>query len=151
MRPFLTVLTLPFLGALVLAQTAPAPTTLSATFSVPRSATAAEGVAVEITVKNAGAADQVVSFGRSSAQNCAFAPHVRVLKVGTREVVYPSGEPRICTQELRGETVPAGGEAKFTRTLDLAPGEYMIEGWAKGFAGDAQVFLPGEPGRVSVK
>lgn len=141
----------PFLGLLALAQSASAPSGLTAGFRVPRTVAANTPVALEVTVRNTADADRTLSLGRSNAQGCAFAPHVRVLKVGTREVVYPTSELRLCTQELRDQVVPAGGEAKLTRELDLPPGEYMVEGWVKGFADGAPVFLPGEPARLTVK
>ncbi|AFZ66008.1 hypothetical protein Deipe_0408 [Deinococcus peraridilitoris DSM 19664] len=135
----------------VLAQGAQSATALSAQSAAPRTASAAQGVNVSLTLRNSSTMVQTVSFGRSSAQECATAPHVRVLRVGSREVVYPAGEPRFCTQELRSESVPAQGSVTLSRTLNLPAGEYMIEVWAKGFLNDEMVFIPADPLRVSVK
>ncbi|PYE55841.1 hypothetical protein [Deinococcus yavapaiensis] len=107
-------------------------------------------VNVSATVRNTTSTSQTLSLGRNNFQECAFAPHVRVLRVGTRDVVYPRAEPRICTQELRAETLAANGEFKFERDLNLEPGEYVVEVWVKGFANDAPVFLSGQPVRVNV-
>ncbi|AWN23446.1 hypothetical protein DKM44_09590 [Deinococcus irradiatisoli] len=106
-----------------------------------------------LTLKNAQAKALSFSAGRDSDQNCAAAPSVRVLQVGTRAVVYPTGEKRICTQEMKIVTAPAGGSATFERTLNLPAGEYMIEGWFQGFAGDAQqrVKVGAQPIRITVK
>lgn len=134
-----------------LAQTTPS--ALTATASAPRTATATQGVEVRITLRNGSGNPQTIQFGHNSAQECALAPHVRVLRVGTREVVYPAAnaEPRFCTQELRGETVPANGETALSRTLRLPAGEFMVEVWAKGFLNDEQVFVPAQPVRVTVQ
>ena len=132
----------------------PAPIMLDqvgATLSAPRNVSGE--FALSLTLTNNQAAALGFSAGRDSDQNCAAAPLVRVLQVGTRAVIYPTGEKRICTQEQQIQTAPAGGRAVFTRTLTLPAGEYMIEGWFQGFAGKAgqQVKVSAQPVRVSVK
>lgn len=146
------LLTLPLLaGAQELLPVTPMPGGVSATLAAPR--TVLGPVNLTLTLKSARPVPVSFSLGRDNSQNCAFAPSVRVLRVGTREVVYPPpGEgPRLCTQELLSKAAPARGSAVFTRALDLAPGEYMIEGWFTGLADDQRVKLPAQPVRVSVR
>lgn len=90
---------------------------------------------------------------RDNRQDCAFAPMIRVIQVGTREVVYPSGggKVKLCAQDMSTETLKAGGTLRYTRTVELPAGEYMIEGWFQGFAGDLPVKIPAQPVRVTVK
>lgn len=137
------------LGAGASAQSTPANTS-GLTISSTAVSAAGGTVNVSATVRNTTAASQTLSLGRNNFQECAFAPHVRVLRVGSREVVYPRAEPRICTQELRSETIAANGEFTFERDLNLEPGEYVVEVWVRGFANDAPVFLSGQPVRVNV-
>ncbi|GAA4021961.1 hypothetical protein GCM10022631_40300 [Deinococcus rubellus] len=132
----------------------PAPVILDkvgATLSAPR--TVSGEFTLSLSLKNDQAAALDFSAGRDSEQNCAAAPSLRVLQVGTRAVIYPTGEKRICTQEQQIQTAPAGGSATFTRTLTLPAGEYMVEGWFQGFAGKAgqQVKVSAQPVRISVK
>lgn len=124
---------------------------VSADLNAPR--TVSGEFTLSLTLKNDQATALSFSAGRDSDQNCAAAPLVRVLQVGTRAVIYPSGQKRICTQEQQVQTAPAGGSATFTRTLTLPAGEYMIEGWFQGFAGKAgqQVKVSAQPVRISVK
>ncbi len=124
---------------------------VTATLSAPR--TVSGEFTLSLTLNNAQAQALSFSAGRDSDQNCAAAPSVRVLQVGTRAVVYPTGQKRICTQEMKVLTAPAGGSATFERTLSLPAGEYMIEGWFQGFAGsDGQrVKVSAQPIRISVK
>lgn len=124
---------------------------VSASLSAPR--TVSGEFTLSLTLTNNQAAALGFSAGRDSDQNCAAAPTVRVLQVGTRAVIYPTGEKRICTQEQQLQTAPAGGSATFTRALTLPAGEYMIEGWFQGFAGTAgqQVKVSAQPVRISVK
>lgn len=140
----------------VLAQQPPAsspgaPGGVGATLAAPRSVGGT--VPLTLTLKSSRTAPLPLSLGRDNDQNCAFAPTVRVLRVGTREVVYPvpGAEPRICTQELLTRTLPARGSVVFTRDLDLPAGEYMIEGWFAGFADDERVKIPAQPVRVTVR
>lgn len=129
----------------------PAPDGVTATLAAPRRV--AGTLPLTLTLKSVRPVPVRLDVGRDNDQNCAFAPTVRVLRVGTREVVYPApGEgPRICTQELLSKAVPARGSAVFTRDLDLAPGEYMIEGWFAGFADEERVKIPAQPVRVTVR
>jgi len=132
----------------------PAPIMLDkvgATLSAPRNVSGEFTLRLNLTNNQAAALD--FSAGRDNEQNCAAAPLVRVLQVGTRAVIYPTGEKRICTQEQQIQTAPAGGSATFTRTLILPAGEYMIEGWFQGFAGKAGqlVKVSAQPVRISVK
>ena len=109
---------------------------------------------LNLTLLNGQAKALAFSAGRDSAQNCAAAPLLRVLRVGTREVVYPvAGEKRICTQELIIKTALLGGSTVFSRTLKLAPGDYVVESWFQGFAGPMQsrVRLSAPPLRVSIR
>lgn len=126
------------------------PKGVAATLRAPRSVTGA--LPVTLTLSSELATPLTLGAGRDNRQHCAFAPSVRVLRVGTREVVYPaSGAARLCTQELLTKTLPAGGRAEFTRDLDLPPGEYMVEGWFSGFADDVRVKVPAQPVRVTVR
>lgn len=90
---------------------------------------------------------------RDNRQDCVFAPSVRVVKVGTREVAYPngSGNVKLCAQDMKVASLPAGGSTHFTRTLDLPTGEYMIEGWFLGSADGTRVKIDAAPIRVTVK
>lgn len=128
-----------------------APENVAATLAAPRSVTGP--VALTLTLKSSRAAPLPLSLGRDNDQNCALAPTVRVLRVGTREVVYPlpGAEPRLCSQELQGKILPARGSVTFGRNLDLPAGEYLIEGWFAGFAEGARVKIPARPVRVTVR
>lgn len=135
------------------AQTRPSPPTvpgLSATLSAPRSVSGE--VPLTLTLQSSRGA-VTLGVGRDNEQNCATAPRVRVLRVGTREVVYPApgAEPRLCAQDLETRSLPAGGRTVFTRRLALPAGEYMIEGWLTGFVADAAGKVPAAPVRVTVK
>ncbi len=90
---------------------------------------------------------------RDSGQDCALAPLVRVLKVGTREVVYPpaAASPHLCAQDIRTDQLPTRGRLNYARTLPLAPGDYMLEGWWLGTADGVRVKVPAQPVRISVK
>ena len=117
-------------------------------------------VATEILDQLEGAPDLIVlpvgggglAAGVSGVLSAA-APQVRVLEVGTRAVVYPvpGASPRICAQDLETKTAPANGNVTFTRELELAPGEYMVESWLTGFANDLLVKVPAAPVRITVK
>ncbi|WP_019584835.1 hypothetical protein [Deinococcus apachensis] len=132
--------------------TTPAPLSgVTATLAAPRNVTGS--IPLTLTLKSSLAGPITFGVGRDNDQNCAFAPTVRVLRVGTREVVYPApgAEPRICTQELMTKTAPANGNVVFTRDLDLPAGDYIIEGWFGGFADDTRVKVPAQPVRVTVQ
>ncbi|MBB5233092.1 hypothetical protein [Deinococcus budaensis] len=130
---------------------AAAPAGVGASLAAPRRVTGP--VPLTLTLKSSRAAPLPLSLGRDNDQNCAFAPTVRVLRVGTREVVFPvpGAEPRLCSQELQAKTLPARGRVAFTRPLDLPAGEYLIEGWFAGLADGARVKIPARPVRVTVR
>ncbi len=119
----------------------------SAELSAPRSVSGE--LPLTLTVYNVGGKDLFLAAPRDSRQNCAAAPLVRVLEVGTRRVVYPApdAEPLLCAQDLDIRTVAAGGSVVYTRTLNLPAGEYMVEGWHTG--GGQKV--PAQPVRVTVR
>ncbi|GAA5511739.1 hypothetical protein Dcar01_00452 [Deinococcus carri] len=138
----------------VAAEPTPAPARpegVTATLTAPRRVTGR--VPLTLTLKSSRAVPVTFGVTHDNDQNCAFAPTVRVLRVGTREVVYPvpGASPRICTQELMSRTVPARGSTTFTRELDLPAGEYMVEGWFAGFGNKLQVKVPAQPVRVTVQ
>lgn len=122
-----------------------------AALSAPRSA--AGPLNLTLTLRSGRSAPVALSVPRDNDQNCVTAPTVRVLRVGTREVVYPplGAEPRLCAQDLRSDTLGAGETLTYTRTLDLPAGEYMVEGWLTGFADDLRVKVPAQPLRVTVR
>ncbi|RJF71609.1 hypothetical protein D3875_08505 [Deinococcus cavernae] len=130
------------------------PSTLSgvnATLSAPL---ALKGKAtLVLTLKSTLKNDLALAANRDNRQNCAFAPSIRVLKFGTREVVYPdgSGNAMLCAQDMKTDTLKAGGSLRYTRTLELSAGEYMIEGWYQGLAGDNRVKIGAQPVKVTVK
>ena len=127
------------------------PGDLTATLSAPRTVTGR--LPLTLILKSSRAAAVKMQIGRDNEQNCAAAPTVRVLRVGTREVVYPEPgkAPSLCAQDLRTDTLAARGQATYTRELSLAPGEYMVEGWLSGLANDVRVKVPAQPVRVTVK
>lgn len=127
------------------------PSDLTATLSAPRTVTGR--LPLTLSLKSSRAASVKVQVARDNEQNCATAPTVRVLRVGTREVVYPEPgkSPSLCAQDLRTDTLAARGQATYTRELNLAPGEYMVEGWLSGFAQGVRVKVPAQPVRVTVK
>lgn len=96
-----------------------------------------------------------IMFGvrRDNAQNCAFAPLVRVVQVGTQQVVYPAAgsQKRLCTQEIVTKSTASTGMVSFSRDLPLPPGEYMVESWLTGLANGQLVKVAALPVRVSVK
>lgn len=124
---------------------------VTASLSAPRQVSGP--VPLILTLRSSRAAPLALAAARDNDQNCAAAPTVRVLRVGTREVVYPAPEasPLLCTQELLNRSVPAGGSVTFTRDLALPAGEYMIEGWFAGFADNLRVKVPAQPVRVTVR
>lgn len=124
---------------------------VSAVLSVPRTVTGK--VPLTLTLKSNRTAAVKLEVPRDNEQNCATAPTVRVLRVGSREVVYPPAgqSPRLCAQDLRSDTLGAGKQVGYLRDLDLPAGEYMIEGWLTGFADGLRVKVPAQPVRVTVK
>lgn len=142
--------------AMPTAPSVPAPAAVAlpdvqANLFVPRTVTGKVGLT--FTVRSSRAAPITFSVRRDNDQNCTTAPQVRVLEVGTRAVVYPppGAAPRICAQDLETKTAPAKGNVTFTRELELAPGEYMVESWLTGFANDLLVKVPAAPMRITVK
>lgn len=109
-------------------------------------------VQLTLTLRTQGSSGQLQTARR---QDCAFAPQVRVLEVGTRRVVYPDArrEPLICTQELRTDRLSSGveGAVVFERSIRLPAGEYVVESWYQGFYNDAEVRVPALPTRVTVR
>lgn len=105
------------------------------------------------TLKSTLNNDLTLMTNRDNRQNCAFAPSLRVLKVGTREVVYPdgSGNAMLCAQDMKTDTLKAGSSVRYTRTVTLPAGEYMVEGWYLSLAGEQRVKVAAQPIRVTVK
>lgn len=124
---------------------------VQANLFVPRTVTGK--VNLTFTIRSSRATPITFGVRRDNDQNCATAPQVRVLQVGTRAVVYPvpGAAPRLCAQDLETKTAPARGNVTFTRELDLAPGEYMVESWLTGFADNLLVKVPAAPVRITVK
>lgn len=103
-----------------------------------RVAPAEGGVRVSLAVTGSGQ----VYLPRNPRQNCATAPHVRILEVGTRRVVYPVNVTpgALCTQDVQvlapgqGDLgTPLDPEASGTvwveRVIALPPGHYIVESW----------------------
>ena len=89
-------------------------------------------VLVRLTLSNTSGADVALTLPRAGRQSCATAPHVRVLRATTREVVYPRGDEAaavLCLADTPTYRVPAGGAVVFDRSLDLAPGRYVVEAY----------------------
>jgi len=124
---------------------------VSATLSAPR--TVKGKLPLTLTVKSSRAAAFKLDVPRDNEQNCVTAPTVRVLRVGSRDVVYPiaGASPRLCAQDLRSDAVAARGQVSYTRDLDLPAGDYMVEGWLTGFADGLRVKIPAKPVRVTVR
>ena len=133
------------------AQTVAVPADLTARTSVTRYTSSP--VKLTMTVANQTGREQELSAPRDNRQDCAAGPLVRVLEVGTRNVVYPpagNGNAMLCAQDLFVKTVAAGGSVRLERTLNLPAGDYMIESWFSGNAADGKVRLAAEPVRVTV-
>ena len=124
---------------------------VTATLAAPRTANGSVSLTLRLT--STRTAPVALGAARDNDQNCAVAPSVRVLRVGTREIVYPvpGAAPSICTQEIVGRSIVARGNTVFTRTLSLPAGEYMIEGWFAGLSEDVRVKVPASPVRVTVR
>lgn len=98
------------------------------------------GIEVTFDVMNSGTT-RLLTLPRASSQNCEPFLHVRVLRAGTRELVYPTREASLCAQDMVTLTVPAAEvsrsaalpapapELKLSRRLNLAPGRYVVEAW----------------------
>ncbi|GHF31006.1 hypothetical protein HNQ07_000646 [Deinococcus metalli] len=128
----------------------PSPAGTTATLDAPRMARSP--LTLSMTVQRPGGPVLVVAVRRDNAQNCAFAPLLRVVEVGTRRVVYPvAGRQRLCTQEIVTKSTAATGRLSFSREVTLPPGEYVIEAWLPGVVEGALVRVPAAPVRVSVK
>lgn len=123
---------------------------LSATLFVPRTVTGA--LTLTFTVRSTRLSPVVFGVRRDNDQNCAFAPLMRVIEVGTQRVVYPvTGQQRLCTQEIVTKSTAVSGNVSFTRTLTLPAGEYMLESWLSARVDNAAVRVPARPVRVTVK
>lgn len=134
-------------------QAAPAatPQHLTAALQLPRTVQAGE-FSVGLTLNNAGTNTVTLTASRDSDQNCAFAPLLRVLKVGSREVVYPTcGSPRICTQDALNTPLAAAKSTLLERKLTLPAGEYMVEGWFGGGVDGQSAKVGAVPVRLSVQ
>lgn len=95
-----------------------------------------------------------IQMARDNDQDCTFGPSLRILEVGTRKIVYPQkGEPMMCPQDMKTETIKPTSKITIDRSLDtiLPVGDYMIESWVKGFVNGKEVKLRAQPKRVSVK
>ncbi|WP_295823484.1 hypothetical protein [uncultured Deinococcus sp.] len=123
---------------------------VTATLFVPRTVTGA--LKLTFTVRSTRPAPVVFGVRRDNDQNCAFAPLLRVVEVGTQRVVYPvAGQQRLCTQEVVTKSTAVSGNVSFSRTLTLPGGEYMLESWLSARVGGAAVRVPARPVRVTVK
>ncbi|MFC4424862.1 hypothetical protein [Deinococcus navajonensis] len=107
----------------------------SAVLSVPPHLRAGP-VPVSVNVMNHTGQDVTLSLPRDSRQFCAAAPHIRILRVGTREVVYPLAyTDRMCTMDMVSTVLKAGTVVPFTRSVTLPKGHYLIEAWIPGVNG----------------
>jgi hypothetical protein len=89
-------------------------------------------VLLRLTLSNASPEAVDLTLSRAGRQSCTTAPHVRVLRAGTREVVYPRGDEAAVVLCLAGTPTyraPAGGQVTFDRTLDLSAGRYVVEAY----------------------
>lgn len=126
------------------------PVTLKAVLDVPRSAYGE--LNVKLTLSNLGPNSAMLVASRDSRQDCAFGPLLRVLKVGTREVVYPTQDsPRICTQDALNTDLGKDKSLTLTHKLRLEPGEYMLEGWFQGGVNGVARQVAAEPVRLTVR
>ena len=132
---------------------APAPTALpgaAANLFVPRTVTGP--LKLTFTIRNIGTRALVFGARRDNAQNCAVAPLLRVVRVGTGEVVYPvPGAKRLCTQDFIVKSAAVKSNVSYSRSLDLPAGEYMLESWFAGLANGVPVKVPAPAIRVTVK
>lgn len=97
--------------------------------------------------------EYAIEVRRHNQQSCAFGPLLRVLRVGTREVVYPTndGEKLVCAQDIRSDTLTTTNALLYNRDLHLETGEYMIEGWLNVLIDGTPVKIPVKPVRLSVR
>lgn len=137
------------------AKPAPAPAAVpladvAAHLFVPRTVTGP--LNLTFTIRNTGTRTLIFGARRDNAQNCAVAPLLRVVRVGSQAVVYPvPGEKRLCAQDFITKSAPAKGNVSFARELALPAGEYMLESWYLGLANGVLVKVPAPPQRVTVK
>ena len=124
---------------------------LSAKTSVARSVIGA--VEVVFVVQNKGSLGLNLSLSRNNMQDCTFGPSLRVLRVGTREVMYPQpgASPKLCPQDMSTATVLSGSNINYSRKLNLGAGEYMIESWIIGLKDGQTVKVVAAPLRMTVK
>lgn len=68
-------------------------------------------------------------WSRDPQQDCTPSLRVRVLKAGSRDVVYPNAteQQSFCTADVREQVIAPGKVHQEARTLVLAPGRYAIE------------------------
>lgn len=94
---------------------------------------AAGTVVTRLTLQNVGPTNVTLTASRHSGQNCAYAPLLRVLKVGSRQVVYPTDEPpHLCTQEALNTTLKPQQSLTLEHNIKLPTGDYLLEGWFSG-------------------
>lgn len=130
MKPFLLLLALSGVAA-ALSPVSP----YSAALDVPPGVQAGP-VPITVTFTNRAEADVTLSLPRDARQSCVAAPHVRILRVGTREVVYPPAvTDRMCTMDMVQTVVGAGASVPLSRAVTLPKGQYLIEAWVPGVRG----------------
>lgn len=97
---------------------------------------------------------QEISSSRDNQQDCSFGPLLRVLRVGTREVVYPpaNAEKGFCAQDMKIGQLAKDMPITYQRELELPAGDYMVEGWliAQVDGGD-RIKIPAQPRRISIE
>ncbi|MDR6218887.1 hypothetical protein [Deinococcus soli (ex Cha et al. 2016)] len=132
MKPFLLFLALSGVAA-ALSPASP----YSAALDVPQSVHAGP-VPISVSFTNRTATDVTLALPRDARQSCVAAPHVRILQVGTREVVYPPAvTDRMCTMDMVHTVVRAGASVPLNRAVTLPTGQYLIEAWVPGVGGAA--------------
>lgn len=132
-------MTLRFTLSILLASLLAAPTALGGAADRTLDATvstlpgAEEGsILVRLRLRNTGPTDLSLTLPRAAKQSCATAPHVRVLRAATREVVYPRGDEAalvLCLADTPTARLPAGSTLTFDRSVNLTPGRYVIEAY----------------------
>ncbi len=129
--------------------TLPFETGLTAKISTYR--TANELINIVFSLQNSQ--PKIVSMGltRNNTQDCTFGPFMRVLKVGTREVVYPVGNEKICAQDFNTAQVPAQGSLNYTRQFKLISGDYMLESWINSIIDNQVIKISAPAIRLSFK
>lgn len=123
---------------------------VSATLTAPRNASTT--LTLTLTLSSKLNKSTALAVGRDNGQNCATAPLIRVLRVGTREVIYPvaGASPKLCTQDLKTDVLGAGGSVTYSREIQLPAGDYVVEGWWQGFADNLRAKVSATAVRVTV-